>query len=152
MKIVRLKKKELEKKYGGEVYAFVSKDNDDEIVVYLPRCKISAGKYLHELYHATHRDLNEQFKSLYEWALEELRAEEFTRKSRNKELNTNNVDIVAYTMMTEGNKPSSVMGAIIKALNIMGHELTDEMKSELWWNIRHYYKLTKDGLIGREKK
>ena len=139
MRIERMSRKELEERFGEGVGGWTEVDAE-ETTMYLPY-HASTGLRLHEIYHAS-SEFGSGYETADEIALEELQAEAFSREQRGKEgLPYMMVSKVANILLRKGFKPSVVMGAITRSLDVLGYGLSSrEQRSRLWADLIHTYK------------
>ena len=143
MKIVKLPKKEFKEKHQqGKDWStrglIVKGEEGPQVVV--PE-GASTATILHEIYHAKESPrVSKRAATLDEWTLEELEAEEFSKKKRGDEggLQWMNVANLGRRLIGEGSTPSQAMGNILRSLEAMEYKPGRKFRSWLWEELRHY--------------
>ena len=150
MKTEKLSKREFRRRFGKELGCTQYLEGE-EPTIYLPGGG-STKIRLHEIYHASlSPELEKTVKewndpTADEWALEELRACDFSRKKIGKEeLSFNYVRGVAQGMLDRGYNPAVIMGSIVRGLEELDFEPMDrDTRSYLWREMRNYRKDTEE--------
>ena len=145
MKVVRLSKREFEKRFG-DADAITERFKGTEPTIYVPG-RSSTKEMLHEIYHAKYSPDLEEIERGKEWqtpdelGLEELRAQVFASERVGMEdLPWNMVGGIARVMLNDGYKPATIMGSITRALEREGYEPLDkDQRSALWHLLREVY-------------
>ena len=94
------------------------------------------GTRLHEVSHYLNKDVETYSTSWDSFALSELRAELFQRKTRDKNLTMRELKLVGRQLIDDGCSPSRAMTALKNALSTLGYSLPKELSSKVWWFLR----------------
>lgn len=142
--IRKLPKKEFFEKhspYGGITYQ--TYEGSDEPVIIVPE-GVSSNTLLHEIYHSR----SGAYKSLsaYDIAIEELKADEFSKEIKGKKLTYGHFWKLVFTLLYHGFTSSQSLGAAQRALRDMDYKPFDgRIISKLWWDLRRVEKEMKEG-------